>query len=142
MLHIHILLIAPLGTSDMAKPSTDQHEGGIAVREAADHSGAAANYPVETVGTDACPVLARKMVVRQGLINPILNLLGCFLELHAAQFFHHGFSFYPGGFLAFLGMNRLKHLGYQLHLRARRHREHITIKMDRTALVFGIQKPS
>ena len=49
----------------MAKPSTDQHEGGIAVREATYHSGAAVNFPVETlndiVGTDACPVLAGKM---------------------------------------------------------------------------------
>lgn len=68
----------------MAKPSTDQHEGGIAVREAADHSGAAANYPVETlndiVGTDVCPVLAGKMVVRRVSSIPSSTFWAAFLS--------------------------------------------------------------
>ena len=42
VLHVHVLLIAPLGTSHMAQPGTDQHEGGVAVREAAYHAGTAA----------------------------------------------------------------------------------------------------
>ena len=31
MLHIHILLVAPLGTCHMAKPRTDQHQGRVPI---------------------------------------------------------------------------------------------------------------
>ena len=37
-------------------------------------------------------------------------------------------------------MDRLEHFGYQLHLRARCDREHITVKVDGTTLVFGLRK--
>ena len=33
VLHVHVLLVAPLGAGHMAQPGTDQHKGGIAVRE-------------------------------------------------------------------------------------------------------------
>ena len=60
MLYVHVLPAAPLGTGHMAEPGTDQHEGGVAVRETAYHPGAAADLPVEPfydiVGTDANPV--------------------------------------------------------------------------------------
>ena len=35
VLHIHVFLVAPLCTGHMAQPGTDQHEGRVAVREAA-----------------------------------------------------------------------------------------------------------
>ena len=41
MLHVHILLVAPLGARRMAKPGTDQHQGGVAVRERPHHAGEA-----------------------------------------------------------------------------------------------------
>ena len=60
MLHVHVLLAAPLGAGHMAQPGTDQHEGGIAIREAAHHTGTAADLPVESfnnvIGTDASPI--------------------------------------------------------------------------------------
>ena len=37
-------------------------------------------------------------------------------------------------------MNRLEHLGYQLHLGVRRNGEHIAVKVDGTPLVFGLRK--
>ena len=46
VLHVHVLLITPLGTGHMAQPGTDQHEGRVTVREAAYHTGAAADLPV------------------------------------------------------------------------------------------------
>ena len=59
MLHVHVLLVAPLGTSYMAQPGTDQHEGRVAVRETARHTGAAADLPVQPlndiVGADTGP---------------------------------------------------------------------------------------
>ena len=47
MLHVHVLLVSPLGASHMAQSSTDQHEGRVAVREAAHHAGTAADLPVQ-----------------------------------------------------------------------------------------------
>ena len=69
MLHIHILLVAPLGTSHMAQAGTDQHEGRIAVREGSHHTGPAADLPVQplnhVVGGDPGPVLIGKITVSQ-----------------------------------------------------------------------------
>ena len=33
MLHVHVLFVAPLGAGHMAQSGTDQHEGGVSVRE-------------------------------------------------------------------------------------------------------------
>ena len=61
MLHVHVLLVAPLGAGYMAQPGTNQHKGRVAVRETAHHTGAAADLPVQPlndiVGADASPVL-------------------------------------------------------------------------------------
>lgn len=42
MLHVHVFLVAPLSTSHMAEPGTDQNKCRVAVREAANHTGTAA----------------------------------------------------------------------------------------------------
>ena len=64
VLHVHVFLVAPLGAGHMAQAGTDQHEGGVAIREGAHHPGSAADLPVEplnnVVGPDAGPVLERK----------------------------------------------------------------------------------
>ena len=71
VLYVHVLLVAPLGAGHMAQPEpgTDQHEGRVAVRETAHHTGAAANLPVQPlndiVGSDASPVLAGEIAVGQ-----------------------------------------------------------------------------
>ena len=73
VLHVHVLLVAPLGTSHMAEPGTDQHKCRVAVREAADHTGTAADLPVQPlndiVSTDTGPVLTGKIAVGQRLLN-------------------------------------------------------------------------
>ena len=43
VLHLHVLLVAPLGASHMAQAGTDQHQSGVAVREATHHTGTAAD---------------------------------------------------------------------------------------------------
>ena len=67
VLHVHVLLVAPLGTGYMAQPGTDQHESGIAIWEAPHHTGAATNLPVQPfnniVGADTSPVFAGKIAV-------------------------------------------------------------------------------
>ena len=69
VLHIHVLLVAPLGTGHMSQPGADKHEGRIAVRETAHHTSAAADLPVQpfndVIGTDASPVFAGKIAVSQ-----------------------------------------------------------------------------
>ena len=67
VIHIHVLLVAPLGTGHMAQPGTNQHKGRVAVWETAHHTGAAADLPVQPlndiVGADAGPVFAWKVAV-------------------------------------------------------------------------------
>ena len=69
VLHVHVLLVALLGAGHMAQPGTDQHEGGITVRETAHHTGAAANLPVEPfndiISTDASPMFTGKIAESQ-----------------------------------------------------------------------------
>ena len=73
MLHIHILLVALLGTSYMAQPGTDQHKGRVAVREGANYTGAAADLPVQPlnhiIGANASPVFAGKIAVGQRFLK-------------------------------------------------------------------------
>ena len=46
MLHIHVLLVAPLGASHMAQSGTNQHQGGVTIRETSHYPSAAADLPV------------------------------------------------------------------------------------------------
>ena len=67
MLHIHVLLVAPLNASYMAEPGAEQHEGRAAVREGTHHPGAAANLPLvpfhDIIDADASPVFAGEIAV-------------------------------------------------------------------------------
>ena len=47
VLHIHVLLVAPLGAGHMTQPGTDQHESRVTVRETAHYTGTAADLPVQ-----------------------------------------------------------------------------------------------
>ena len=49
MLHIHVLLVAPLGASHVAQPGADQHKGRVAVRESTHYPSAAADLSVESL---------------------------------------------------------------------------------------------
>ena len=79
MLYVYVFLISPLGASHMAQPGTNQHEGRVAVREAAYHTGAAANLPVQLfndiVGTNTGPVLAGEITVSQRFSMPSATFL-------------------------------------------------------------------
>ena len=116
VLHIHVLLVAPLGTSHMAQPGTDQHEGRVAIREATYHTGAAADLPVQPFNDIVCTntgsMLTGKIAIGQRFLNAILHLLGGLFQLHGTEFLYHGFSFLPGSLLALLGVDRLEHLSY------------------------------
>ena len=80
MLHVHVLLVAPLGARHVAESRADQHQGGISVRECPHHAGPAADLPVQPldhiVGANAGPMLAGKIAVGQCLLNAILDLFG------------------------------------------------------------------
>ena len=47
VLHVHVLLVAPLGAGHMAQPGTDQLQGRVSVWEAANHTGASSDLPVQ-----------------------------------------------------------------------------------------------
>ena len=65
--HVHVFFAPPLGARHMAEPGTDQHQGGVAVRECPHHPRPSADLTVQpldhVVGTDAGPVFAGKIAV-------------------------------------------------------------------------------
>ena len=70
MLHVHVLLVAPLAARHMAQPRADQHQGGAPIREHPHHPGAAdlTVQPLNhVVGADARPVLAGEIAIGQCL---------------------------------------------------------------------------
>ena len=75
VLHIHVLLVAPLGACHVAESGADQHQGGVPIRERPHHAGPAADLTVQPldhiVGTDVRPVLAGKVAVGQRLLNTV-----------------------------------------------------------------------
>ena len=114
MLHVHVLLVAPLGTGHMAQPGADKHEGRVTVRETAHHTGAAADLPVQPlndiVGADTGPVLTVKIAIGQRFLNTILHLFGGLFQLQGAQLLHHRLGLLAGGLLTLLSMDRFEHL--------------------------------
>ena len=106
VLHVHIFFAAPLRARHMAKPSADQHQSRVAVRERSHHAGSAADLTVQpldhVVGADARPMLTGKIAVGQRLLNAVLDLLGSLLQLHGAQFGNDCFSLAAGRLFALL----------------------------------------
>ena len=47
MLHVHVLLVAPLGAGHMPEPRADQYERRITIRKATHHAGTSADLSVE-----------------------------------------------------------------------------------------------
>ena len=78
MLHVHVLLVAPLGAGHMAESGTDQHKGRIAIRESAHHPSAAADLSVEPfdhiVGADSSPVFVGEFAIGQCFLYTVLDL--------------------------------------------------------------------
>ena len=66
MLHVHVLLVAPLSAGHMAQPGTDQHEGGVAVRETAHYTSVAADFPAEPFNDVIGEALRRTHCGRRG----------------------------------------------------------------------------
>ena len=118
MLHIHVLLVAPLGTGHMAQAGADEHQRGVAVREGAHNTGAPPDLAVEAlndvVRADARPVLGGEIAVGQRLFNAVLHLLRRLLQLHLAQLGDDGSGLLAGGLLSLLGVDRLEHLCHML----------------------------
>ena len=139
VLHVHVLLAAPLGTCHMAEPGADQHQGGISVRERPHHARPSADLPVQpldhVVGTDARPVFAGKIAVGQRLLNAVLDLLGGLLQLHGAQLGDHGLLLLSGRLFALLSVDRLEHFFHNFDLGFGHNGENVAVEMHRAALV-------
>ena len=103
VLHVHVFLVAPLGTCHMAQPGADQHQGGISVRECPYHPRPSADLPVQpldhVVGTDARPMLAGKVTVGQCLLNAVLDLLGASFSFMERSSTTTAFAFSRDAFL-------------------------------------------
>lgn len=108
------IFCCPLSTGYMPQPGTNKHQSRIAIREDANNPRSASNLTVKpfdhVVSSDTQPVFIREVHVRQGFLNPVLNLLGRFIQLYLAQRVCNLFRFLSGRSLALLGMDGLKHL--------------------------------
>ncbi len=144
MLHVHVFLVAPLGTRHVAKPRANQHQGGVAIGECPHHTGAPADLTVQpfnhVVGADARPMLAGKFAVSQRLLDAVLDLFGGLLQLHGAQLGDHGLRLLAGRPFALLRMDRLEHFCHNFDLGFGHNGENIAVEMHGTTLVFGIGK--
>ena len=89
-----------------------QHQGTIPVGDRPRRPRPPADLTVQSLdhfaGTDAHPVLARKVAVDQCLFNAMLILLRRFLQLHLPQLINSNFHLLAEGFVALLHMNLLK----------------------------------
>ena len=83
--------------------------------------------------------MRRKIHIGQGLFNPVLYLFGSFGELHGSKFPRYLDCFFTDSLLAFLRMDRLEHKRYRFYLVKGCNRKNISVKMNRTALISGIQ---
>ena len=122
VLHVHVLLVAPLGAGYMSQSGTDQHQGRISIRERPHHTGPAADLPVQPfnhiVGADPCPMLIGEITVSQRFLDVVLHLPGSFLQLHFLQLSDYSPGLFPGSLLVFLCMDGLEHLGCKSHSRS------------------------
>ena len=79
VLHVHVFLVAPLGTRHVAEPGTDQHQGRVAIGECPHHAGAPADLTVQpldhVISADAGPMFVGKVTIGQCLLNAVLDLL-------------------------------------------------------------------
>ena len=142
MLHIHVLLVAPLGVCHVAEPCADQHQDGVPIQERPHHTGPAADLTVQpldhVVGADTRPVFAWAVAVGQRFFNAVLDLSGSRRQLQRSQFCNHGFCLLARGFLALLCVDCLEHFRYNFDLRFGYNRENIAVKMHSASLVFCI----
>ena len=86
ILHIHVLLVAPLRSRHMTQPCTDQHQRRVPIGERSRRTRPAADLTVQPfdhiAGADTRPVLAGKITAGQRLLDAVPDLLGGLLQLH------------------------------------------------------------
>lgn len=67
VLHIHVFFAAPLGSSFMTQPGTDQHQGRVAIRESSNNLCPGLDFPAQPlngiVGPDLDPILPWEVTV-------------------------------------------------------------------------------
>ena len=85
-------------------------------------------------------VLAGKITVGQSFLNTVLNFFSGLRQSHGTEFLYHCFSLLSDRFLTLLGVDRLEHLGYQLHFGARYYGEYVAVEVYGTPLVFGLKQ--
>ena len=120
VLHVHVLLVAPLGARHVASPRADQHQGGVSVRERPHHPRPSADLTVQplnhVVGANAGPMLTGKITIGQCLLDAVLDLFSSLLQLHSTQLGGHGLRFLSGCLFALLRVDRLEHFRYNFGL--------------------------
>lgn len=141
MLHIHVFLVAPLcylphnEGEPRATSKPNFRLGNILP------IGFASRFPGSVVQSrgwfGSFSSVQTGMWYSQGFFDAILHLFCGFFQFYLPQSSSHILCLCHSGGFAFLGIC-LEHFGYQLPLRTRHNREYVAVKLDNTALVFGV----
>ena len=98
----------------MAQPGTDQHQGGVSVRNRTNHPRPAPDLTVQSldgiVRSDLYPMLGGKVTVGQRFFDAIRYFLCSLRQLHGLQLGNNCGGLLTGCLLALLGIDRFEHL--------------------------------
>lgn len=98
-------------------------------------------YELDSIAClDLCPVLCWKIYVGHGLVDIIRDFLCGGTQLIFPELFCDLSSLFAGSLLAFLSVDRLEYNSNGFYLIVGIYRKYVRVKMDRTALITGIQK--
>ena len=130
----------------MTQSGTYEHQGALPVGKSTDRFLPAFDLTVEpfngSISPDLGSMLRRKIHIGQGFFDSVLYLFGSFGKLHGSKFLRYLDCFFTGRFHAFLCMDRLERKRYHFRLVTGCNRKYISVKMNCTALIFGIWEDS
>ena len=135
---VQILASFPFRCRNVSEFCADQHHGGIAIWKCSGYTGSVSNLfhdPFQGIArTQMCPMLIRKVHIRQGSFNGRFDEFSDLIQVHFPKFFGDKFCFFTCSHPVFLRMNRFQHCGNTFHMFPWTHRECIPIPVDNTAL--------
>ena len=128
----------------MSEPCSDQHHGGITVRETSDAPCPATDLlhdPFQPViRPQSGPVFIREIHVGQRFLHAFLHKIRSLFQLHLAKLFHDQDRFRARGLFIFLRVDRLQHGGNFADMFPRAQVENVAIPMDHAALPFRLRE--
>src|ERR1700722_20374468 len=121
-----------------------QVEAGLTVGESTDDAGSAPDLfhdPLQRiVGPDLLPVNVREAIVGQGLVDGLLDEVGCFAHLACPQVANDRLGLVVGGLPALLSVNGLEHMAHLTDAGGRDVAKDVAVEVHHAALVARLRQ--